>query len=307
MRTAFMNALLAAADRRSDIWLVTGDLGYSVLEPFAQRYPERYLNAGVAEQNMVGVAAGLASMGATVVVYSIANFPTFRALEQVRNDVAYSGANVIIVSVGSGFSYGSHGYTHHAIEDLAVMSALPNMTVVSPGDPFEAGAALTALLERKGPAYLRLGKAGETPVESEIADPFVIGRFRCIHPGEDVTIAASGSILTVAHDAATRLEARGLSVRLLSAHTLRPFDIDGLASALDETNGFVAVEEHREIGGLATRVAEAALARGWPTASIRTLAVRQDLLVGTGDQAALRSQAGIDADAVVAAAESLVS
>jgi transketolase len=306
MRSAFIRELLAAAETRSDLWLVTGDLGYSVLEPFAERHPDRYLNAGVAEQNMVGVAAGLAAAGATVVVYSIANFPTFRALEQVRNDVAYPGARVIIVSVGSGFSYGSHGSTHHAIEDLAVMRSLPNLTIVSPCDPVEAAGATKALLELGGPAYLRLGKAGERIYESVVDDPFVVGRIRCIRPGEDVTILAVGSILGVADEAATRLEADGLSVRVLSAHTLRPFDVETLSTALDETSGVVTLEEHRAQGGLMSVVAESLLANRMPTSAVRSLAVPSDLLLGTGDQAFLRSQAGIGVDSVVAAARDLL-
>src|SRR5437763_8263703 len=156
---------MAEEDER--IWLLSGDLRYSVLERFAQKYPERFINVCVAEQNMMGVAAGLAMSGKTVFTYSIANFPVMRCLEQIRNDVCYHNLNVKIVAVGGGLAYGPAGYTHHALEDLAVMRAMPGMTVLAPGDPVEARLATTALADRQGPCYLRLGKAGEPLVHRQ--------------------------------------------------------------------------------------------------------------------------------------------
>ncbi|HEV3232412.1 MAG TPA: transketolase, partial [Candidatus Dormibacteraeota bacterium] len=166
MRTAFIETLLevAAADERT--WLVVGDLGYSVVEPFRERYPARFLNAGVAEQNMVGVAAGLAMAGKVPWIYSIANFPTLRCLEQIRLDVCYHDLPVRVVAVGGGVAYGVLGASHFASEDLAVMSAMPRMTVVAPGDPVETRLATAALAVASGPAYLRLGKAGEPVVHA---------------------------------------------------------------------------------------------------------------------------------------------
>lgn len=294
MRTAFIEELIAIAAQDSRIWLVTGDLGFSVLEPFAERFPDRYINTGVAEQNMVGVAAGLAHSGATVFVYSIANFPTFRCLEQVRNDVCYPQANVTIVSVGSGFSYGSHGSTHHAIEDLAVMRALPGIVVVSPGDPTEARLATRALADRGGPAYLRLGKAGERVVTAFAGEDFTLGRMRCIREGSDVTLIATGSVLADADAAADTLAERGIKARVFSAHTMKPFDTGELHAALSETAGIVTVEEHRLIGGLRSAVAEALLES--PDRSgrvVRSLGVSPDVKLGTGDQAHLRAASGI--------------
>jgi transketolase len=150
MRTAFIEELISLAERDDRIWLVCGDLGYSVLDAFSDRFPDRYLNAGVAEQNMTGIAAGLALTGKVVFTYSIANFPIMRCLEQIRNDVCYHKLNVKIVAVGGGLAYGSHGYTHHGVEDLAIMSALPDMAVVAPGDPVEARAATAALAATPG-------------------------------------------------------------------------------------------------------------------------------------------------------------
>src|SRR6185312_14270230 len=161
---SFMETLLAEARGRSDVMLLTADLGFSVLERFRDALPGQYLNVGVAEQNMMGIAAGLADVGKTVFTYSIANFPTLRCLEQIRNDVCYHGYPVRVVSVGGGLTYASQGYTHHGVEDIGVMRALPGMVVIAPGDPLEAACATKALCALAGPAYLRLGKAGEPRV-----------------------------------------------------------------------------------------------------------------------------------------------
>src|SRR5437879_2689318 len=164
MRGAFFETLIQLAARDPNVFLVVGDLGFGVTEEFSRRFPRQFLNAGVAEQNMTGIAAGLALSGKTVFTYSIANFPILRCLEQVRNDVCYHHANVKVVAVGGGFAYGSLGATHHATEDLAIMRALPAMTVVAPGDPEEAMAATEAVAAHDGPCYLRLGRPGERKV-----------------------------------------------------------------------------------------------------------------------------------------------
>ena len=164
MRTAFIQTLFELAEKDERINLIVGDLGYSVVEQFAERFPERYLNVGVAEQNMTGVAAGMALCGKVVFTYSIANFPTLRCLEQIRNDVCYHNVSVKIVSVGGGLAYGSLGMSHHGSEDIAILRSLPNMVVVAPGDPIEARLATEAIASHSGPCYLRLGKAGELSV-----------------------------------------------------------------------------------------------------------------------------------------------
>src|SRR5207245_8966920 len=164
MRNAFFRALYALAERDERVFLIVGDLGFGVVEPFAERFPGRFLNAGVAEQDMTGIAAGLALCGKIVFTYSIANFPTLRCFEQIRNDVCYHNANVKVVSVGGGLAYGALGVTHHATEDIAVMRTLPNMTIVAPADSIEAELATRALATQSGPAYLRLGRSGEPRV-----------------------------------------------------------------------------------------------------------------------------------------------
>lgn len=174
MRNAFIDELVKFAHEKSNIALVVGDLGYSVVEPFADQFPDRFINAGVAEQNMVGLAAGMASEGYHVFTYSIANFPTFRCAEQLRNDVDYHKLPVTTVAVGGGVAYGSLGYSHHAVQDYALMRSMPNMLVCAPGDPMEVRACLKYLINNPQPSYLRLGKAGEKNYHLEEPE---------VHPG----------------------------------------------------------------------------------------------------------------------------
>jgi len=182
MRTAFINELFEAALRNERIFLIVGDLGFSVVEPFAREFPARFVNVGVAEQNMTGVAAGLASEGFHVFTYSIANFPTFRCAEQIRNDIAYHNLPVTVVSVGGGLAYGSLGYSHHAVQDIALLRTFPNMTIACPGDPVEARACVRYFVQNPRPSYLRLGKAGEPKVHaSEVA----VAPGKILRQGED--------------------------------------------------------------------------------------------------------------------------
>lgn len=255
MRTAFIETLCELAEQDERIWLLTGDLGYSVLERFAARFPDRFVNVGVAEQNMTGVAAGLALYGKIVFTYSIANFPTMRCLEQIRNDVCYHNLNVKIVAVGGGLAYGSAGYTHHAVEDLAVMRAMPNMTVLAPGDPVETRLATRAIVDWPGPCYLRLGKAGE-PVVHRGEPAFTIGRAIPVHNGREVTVITTGGVLHAAVQAAEMLRAEGIHTGVLSIPTVKPLDEAAIRAVAQTSRALVVVEEHSMIGGLGAAVAE---------------------------------------------------
>lgn len=297
MRTAFIRSLLVLAERDPRVWLLTGDLGFSVLEPFAQRFPERFVNAGVAEQNMIGVAAGLAHSGKRVFVYSIANFPTLRCFEQIRNDVCYHGLPVRIVSVGGGLSYGSAGYTHHGVEDFAALRALPGLAVLAPGDPLETELLTQALGELPGPAYLRLGKAGEPLVHSELSS-LTLGRALLVRPGSDVTLIATGGMLHGAVKAAEELSSEGLSVRVLSMHTLKPLDEAAVRAAAMETRAIVSVEEHSCIGGLGSAVADVVAALPAPRARFSKFALPDRHLEQIGSQRYLLSELGTIADHV---------
>jgi transketolase len=253
MRNAFIRTLVEAAESNPKIWLVCGDLGFSVLEIFATRFPERFINAGVAEQNMAGVAAGLGLSNCTPFVYSIANFPTVRCLEQIRNDVCYHGADVKIVALGSGLAYGSHGYTHHAVEDLAVMTSLPRMEVFVPCDPVEVASITKHITESGRPSYLRLGRAGEPTLSPEHpADPYAP---RLLRKGGDITVLVSGPIAALCLQAAAELERSGLDVGVVSVPCLKPFPDEFLMEATRRARVIVTVEEHILRGGLYSAVA----------------------------------------------------
>lgn len=255
MRTAFIKELFELAKQDERIVLIVGDLGFGVVTPFMEQLPKQFLNAGVAEQNMTGIATGMALSGKIALTYSIANFPTLRCLEQVRNDVCYHNANVKIVSVGGGFTYGAMGATHHAIEDMAVMRSLPGLTVVAPGDPVEARAATRAIIAYHGPCYLRLGKAGE-PIVHQASIEFELGKAIRMREGKDVTLISTGGILLNVVRAAELLQKEGLKTRVLSMHTVKPVDAEAVLTAARETEAIFTVEEHSVLGGLGSAVAE---------------------------------------------------
>jgi len=255
MRNAFVRALTSLAEADARVMLLTGDVGYKIFDDFSARFPGRFLNAGVAEANMIGVAAGLALGGLRPFTYSIAPFVTLRCFEQVRNDLCYHNVPVAIVGVGGGFSYGPNGPTHHSLEDIAIMRSLPNMTVVCPGDPVETELAVLAIGSHQGPLYLRLGRAGD-PVVHIGRPPFRIGRAVTVRDGTDCTLIATGGMLPVAVEVADRLQPERVSCRVLSMHTVKPLDGDALEESCWKTRMLFTLEEHSRIGGLGAAVAE---------------------------------------------------
>jgi transketolase len=291
MRTSFIETLCDVAARDERVWLLTADLGYSVLEVFRDRFPQRYVNVGVAEQNMAGIAAGLARCGKIPYLYSIANFPTFRCLEQIRVDICYHEVNVKIVAVGGGFSYGAQGYTHHGIEDISVMRSLPGMTVVAPGDPWETRGATDAISRVDGPCYLRLGKAKEPVVHAE-KPKFELGKALQLRDGRDLTLISTGAMLQETVRTADRLAADGLSVRVLSMHTVKPLDQEAVLAAAKETGGIVSVEEHSVVGGLGSAVADVLAESGRAFGFFRKFGVPDEIRHHVGSQEFLRKRCG---------------
>lgn len=303
MRTAFVRTLTALAKEDPSLMLLTGDLGFMVLEGFRDALPKQYLNAGVAEQNMIGVATGLALSGKRVFVYSIIPFVTFRCLEHIRNDICYHNVPVCVVGVGGGYSYGHMGSTHHALEDIAVMRSLPNMRVICPGDPLETEAAVRAIVEHPGPCYLRLGKAGEPALHHE---PFSleIGKTIEMRTGTDVTLIATGAMLETARAAAEQLEALGISAGLLSMHTVKPIDADAVARVA-KTGLIATVEEHSRIGGLGSAVAESLAERGILCRQL-IFAAPDAFAPTVGSQSYLRAKAGLTAERIAGEVEKVV-
>jgi transketolase len=296
MRDAFIHTLsdLAQADPR--VVLITGDLGFGVLTDFAQRFPAQFINAGVAEQNMTMLAAGMAREGARAYTYSIANFTTLRCLEQLRNDVCYHDADVTAVAVGGGFSYGQLGMSHFATEDLAILRALPGMTVVSPSDPWSAAELTRQMHARGGPGYLRLDKGSAGAAEA--VDEIVLGRVRPLTPGGDAVIFATGAIVGEALEAARELDREGVRVGVVDVHTLKPFDADGVAAIASRSGAVLTLEEHTVVGGLGAAVAEALMEAGVHPRSFRRLGLADCFPTIVGDQAFLRAAYGLDAAAV---------
>lgn len=306
MRTAFFRALMNAAENDPRVQLVVGDLGFGVVEPFAERFPNRFLNVGVAEQNLTGIAAGMALSGKTVFTYSIGNFPTLRCLEQIRNDVCYHKANVKIVAVGGGFSYGALGMTHHATEDLAILRVLPEMTVVAPADPIEAECATHAVAACPGPCYLRLGRAGE-PVIHRSRIVFEIGKAIRVRDGDDITLISTGGLLGTALQVAEVIAEQGFQARVLSMHTLKPLDTDAVLLAARETRAIVTLEEHSIIGGLGSAVAEVLADSGETRISFKRLGVASAFANVVGSQEFLREQNGLSTQAILQAVEPLLA
>jgi transketolase len=267
MRDDFVAELseLAAADER--VVLLTGDLGYMVLDVFSSRFPDRFFNVGVAEQNMVGMATGLAEAGYIPFVYSIATFATLRPYEFIRNGPVLHDLPVRIVGVGGGFDYGFNGITHFALEDYAVMRAQPGLTVVAPADSAQARAAVRATHELTGPIYFRIGKRG-TPVPG-LNGRFALGAVQLIGEGTDVALIAIGSVAREARCAAEMLAEEGIAATVAVVSTFDPSPVEGLAELLSGVSLAVSVEAHYLNGGLGSLVAETIAERGLNTRLVR--------------------------------------
>lgn len=247
MRTKFISTLTQLAETDDRICLLVGDLGYSVVENFKAKFPNRFFNMGVAEQNMMGVAAGLALSGKIVFTYSFGNFTTFRCLEQIRNDICYHNLDVKIIGIGTGFSYGTLGMTHHGTEDLAVMSVLPNMTIITPCDPVEMDLAIKASVAWKGPCYIRVRRTGEPVIHQTVPD-FKIGKGIVVKDGDDVTLIATGWIINNVIKAAKMLESENIKARIISMHTVKPLDETLILESARKTRGIITVEDQNVAG-----------------------------------------------------------
>lgn len=282
MRDAFAAQLHDEMVADPRIMLLTADIGFKVFDRIVSDFPGRFINMGVAEANMLGVAAGLALSGKRPVVYTIIPFLTMRAFEQIRVDVCIQKQPVTIVGVGGGVAYGTLGPTHHAIEDVAILRALPNMTVVVPCDPWESRQVTRAAFRHDGPLYLRLGKNGEPTLNGGDHD-FAIGRAAELRAGHDATIVVAGPVAKLALEAADRLGAAGVSTRVLDVHTVKPIDVEAVLRAARETGAVVSVEEHSIVGGLGSAVAEV-LAEGGAAAPFRRLGLRDVYSYGVGGQ-----------------------
>ena len=298
MRKTFIDTLIHKASQNDKIWLLVADVGYNLVEPFRDEFPDRFINVGIAEQNMIGVAAGLALSGKTVFCYSLANFPVLRCFEQIRNDVCYHNLDVKIVSGGVGLTYGTLGASHHATEDVAVMRALPNMTVISPCDPIEAGLATEALCNSDKPAYLRLSKSGDKDIWN-IGFAYDVGIANIIfNGGVDITLVSCGAIMGNVLEAKEILIAKyGIVPSVISMHTISPIDRCTLEDIGRKSEVIITIEEHNLSGGLGSAVAEAIADMGLQTKLVR-IGLQDKFCYEVGSQEYLRKLNGLDADSI---------
>ncbi len=256
MRNAFADELTKLADGDPRMIMLSGDIGNKLFDKFRAAHPERFFNCGVAEQNMMGVAAGMAMSGLRPIAYTITPFVTTRCLEQIRTDACYHDLPVTIVAVGAGLSYANLGPTHHSCEDISFLRSLPNMVVVCPGDPWEVRGALREAMKQDRPVYIRMGKKGEANVHKEVPADFAIGKSFVVRDGADVCLLSTGNMLPEAVEAGHLLEKDGVSARVVSFPTVKPLDTNCLAESFSSFRLVATIEEHSLIGGFGAAVAE---------------------------------------------------
>jgi len=294
---------LAANDR--DIVVVTSDSrGSGKLGPFGQKYPGQHVEVGIAEQNLVGVAAGLASAGKKVFAVSPACFLTARALEQIKNDVAYSDNPVKVVGISAGVSYGALGSTHHSLHDFAVLRAINNIIVVAPADNFETKQAIGLAVEINRPIYLRFGKKPMSDLKEENDDVFQFGKGRVVIDGDDVAIIATGETVYPAVQAAKRLSNQNINALVVSMHTIKPLDTDLLKNVAEKCRAVVTVEEHSVCGGLGEACASYLLQNGI-SKPFKILGIPDEYTV-TGSQQDIFNHYGINEEGIANTALSLL-
>lgn len=293
MRKAFFEVLDDIAATHGDIYLLTGDLGFNLFDSFRARYPDRFYDVGVAESNMIGIAAGLSLSGKNVYCYSIVPFLTMRAYEHIRLDIAYNNLNVKLVGVGGGFTYGLEGFTHFGLEDLALMRVLPNMTVVVPADPVEARQLAKISCEYPSPLYIRLGRTGEPAIHNDTCN-FKMGKGMILSEGRDIAIFAIGSMVFEAKRAVDILRKEGITATLVNMHTLKPLDVDLINQCASTYDVIFSIEEHYIIGGLGSALAEVLCENSYQGKIVR-IGIPEKLQghIGNGDY--LREKYGLTA------------
>lgn len=295
MRNTFANTFFEAGQQDERLCVIVADISPAgAMDKFRQTFPQRFINTGVAEQVMIGMCAGMALRGLRPFAYTIATFTLFRPYEFVRDDLCYQNLPVTIVGIGGGVTYSTLGGTHHAQEDVALASALPNMAVIAPCDPAETRrATLWCVRQERGPVYLRLGKAGEPDLTAHAVDPFEFGKIRYLKRGRDVCIMGYGPILKLGKELAAKFEARGQSVSLISVHTVKPLDTEEIIAALAAHQHVIVIEEAAPYGGLGMRVKALAWDSG-AACRLDTFALQDAFIHNYGSHSDLQAAHGLD-------------
>ncbi len=295
MRNQFSKTLYECATQDERICIVVADISPAgSMEQFRKDYPDRFVDVGVSEQGMIGLCAGMALRGLRPFAYTIATFTAYRPFEMIRVDLCYQNLPVTVVGMGSGIVYSTLGGTHHTQEDIGVLSCLPNLSILAPCDPLElVEATRYCALASEGPMYLRFGKAGEKTSSADAAEPFVFGKIRYLKRGTDVCILSFGHVMDLAAETAEYLSSIGKSVSLVSCHTMKPIDRDGISKALHSHKSVVVIEEHSEVNGLAAKVKQIA----WDSAAncrIDCFSLKDEFIHVYGSHAELRRAHGLD-------------
>lgn len=298
MRNALTAEMTALAVEDERIILLAADQGNRLFDNYIKHFPKRFMNCGIAEANMISMAAGMALCGLRPITYTMAPFITTRCLEQIRIDVCYHNVPVIIVGVGGGMCYAALGATHQSCEDIAHLRVLPNMTVICPGDAWEVRLALRAAMKHDGPVYLRLGKKGE-PLVHRQAPEFVIGKGIILCTGNDVCLLSTGNVLPIVVQAAEELGKRGISTQVVSFHTIKPLDENLLSEIFSKFKVVVTIEEHSLLGGLGGSVAEWLSDRPPLKARLLRIGTADTFLYEAGEQDYAREYFGLTSDNIV--------
>lgn len=304
MRNAYLAALYNLAKDNKNIFALVADNGAIVYDKYRQDFPDQFINFGIAEANMISVAAGLASCGKIPFAYTISSFLTMRAFEQIRIDVCLQEMNVKLVGIGAGFVYSNLGPTHQATEDIALMRTLPKMTILSPADPLEAKYATYAAAKASGPVYLRLATGGSPAVYKKEYD-FKLGKAVILKEGSYLTIIATGGIIQEALKAAEELEGLGISTRLINMHTIKPIDQESILKAANETRAILTIEEHAIEGGLGSAVAEVILEGGNKSVRFKRLGMNNAFPVGYGTYDQMKEANGLSQHDIIREARNI--
>lgn len=297
MRNAFAKAVTELGDEYPELVMLAGDIGNRLFDKFKDKHPDRFYNCGVAEAHMTGLASGLAASGLRPITYTITPFNTTRVLEQIRLDICYPNLPVIVVGTGAGLSYANLGATHHSMEDIAILRTLPNMHVVCPADPIEVKGALRDALRLGRPTYIRLGKKGEPNVHQ--GEPaFTIGKGIVMRPGTEVTLLSVGNMIAPALECADQLTARGISVEVVSMHTVKPLDDALLSNAFANRKLVVVLEEHSLVAGAGSAVLEWGYAKRVDLSKVLLVGGPDRFLSGCGEQEEARELLGLTSEAI---------
>jgi len=306
MRTSFVNALHKMAKKDDRLYSVIADIGIFMFDEFEKEFPGRFINVGIAEQNQIGVCAGLALNGKIPYAYSIAPFVTLRCLEQIRIDLCYQKLNVKIIGGGGGLAYGILGPTHHLIEDYAIMRSLPNMAVLAPSDPDTTEKAVIAARDWEGPVYIRISKDKEKKIYTA-AEPYKIGKALIPREGKDAAIISTGTMLVQALDAAELLAKKGIQARVIDMHTIKPLDDEAVLKAAEETRAIVTVEEHNVIGGLGGAVAELLIESRIRKIPMKRIGIDDFFCTCDGSHEFLKDRCGLHPEKIAETVEALLS